>query len=115
MNTPSWRAFLRSSVSWLTVRPTYSDATSECAVAATFASSATTSFFCARLSANAFSDWVSSALLRIPIPENDTDRDVLRVPAGVLRRLIRWPLQVNLSGCTIYAGLGFETFPAGPG
>src|SRR5690606_39761010 len=44
-NTPAWRAFLRRSVNWATVRPAYSAATSECAVPATSASSATTSFF----------------------------------------------------------------------
>src|SRR5690606_30485218 len=44
-NTPAWRAFLRKSVNCSTVRPAYSAATSECALEATSASSATTSFF----------------------------------------------------------------------
>src|SRR5690606_37078376 len=43
--TPFSRAFLRRSVNCETVKPRYSAATSECADAATPASSATTSFF----------------------------------------------------------------------
>jgi hypothetical protein len=67
------------------------------------------------LSAIAFSDWKPAALLRIPDSENDTDRDVLRVSAGILRCLVWWPFQKTLSGCTIYAGWGFETFPVKSG
>src|SRR5690348_441325 len=59
-NTPDSRAFLRSSVSCSTVRPAYSAATSECAFDATAASSATSSFFCARLSGIAYLRWIHS-------------------------------------------------------
>jgi hypothetical protein len=63
------------------------------------------------LSAIAFSDWNPAALLRIPDSQNDTDRDVLRASAGILRCLVWWPFQKILSGGTIYAGWGFETVP----
>src|SRR6185312_7499885 len=69
----------RSSVSCPTVRPAYSAATSECALAATFASSATSSFLLARLSGIAFSEPDSSAHPRGE-PKRKTDHWLLADP-----------------------------------
>jgi hypothetical protein len=67
------------------------------------------------LSAIAFSDWATAALLRNPVPENDMDRDFLCVSADIFRCHVWWPFQITLSGNTIYAGWGFETGSTGSG
>src|SRR5690348_357180 len=94
--TPDSRAFLRSSVSCPTVRPAYSAATSECALAATFASSATSSFLLARLSGIAFSEPDSLRAPRAMNPNHADHPNPFR-SADALRRQTRWPLWINLS------------------
>src|SRR5690348_13344890 len=94
--TPDSRAFLRSSVSCPTLRPAYSAATSECALAATFASSATSSFLLARLSGIAFSEPDSHRASTRGIQTKSGSLAPCR-STDVLRRQTRWPLRIYQS------------------